>query len=700
MNPSSAEDAALRAFLTEALGGASPPDLSEQILHRLSDSSADPAKPADCEVLSPNPLGTRKTPLAAAAALIVAVAAVLLALLTLQPQADPERPHPVAQSPNGQSPNGQSPNGQSPDEQSPIAQNPDEQNPNGQSPGANSPETAPRVAQADADAQPDPSGLAAAAEDAAAQPAPRSRQLPMQETPFAPAARVASEQAVVDFERAPRVPPHDAQQIAAELNRRFEQAWKQLGVEPTAEVSQDEVAQRISRWVGTDVSPSSASDPAALAEVLRGRAASESAAERLLAQLLGSAWRRLPAERQQVLSGFIAQTYSGQQRFDVAAQQLVVGGTDQRVQRASAIWLTSLAGERSVPVTQQIGHAVLDLDLACARCHDDPLDSQIRQQDFWGLAAVFQNGLRYSRSQSGEPLVQAVSESERQKGQFFELPDGRQRVALPGVPPQWLDLQVSAPTGEEPAGRVLKDLQTLVAQWRDNPRLAKALVNRVWNAVYGRPLTGSTADPEAPPHEEHLVQLRDYLAAQTRAHDFDLARLTAWVLTAPPMHRAAVLEPLSDEAAFASDQQLARADFLHRTFAGYQPQPVKLRFGSLLDLVSRWNGRGTIESVPALAQPAASSGSFVPLQAPSEAELTENWLRTSFPERGNAAAPLPAQWLGAIEDFEQQARHLYYAAGYWKPSGRQLKAAAELRESTGDDDAALKQLWWVIRNSR
>ncbi|QEG40062.1 DUF1549 domain-containing protein [Roseimaritima ulvae] len=672
LNRDRAEESALIALLTEAVGGPSPPDLSADILQQLQDT---PAKDANSSDALPPYSATARTAakpqrnMAAVLSLIAAIAAVVLVVVVLR------------QSPRS----GDGPDVAHQDNQSAAAVDPAFQRSDEPSP----------IDLALADAAAAAQAAEAASLDSHTPPRPRPRS--MGSAPFAASETAAPDthNAVDVFAKPAAVEPQPAAMIAQQLQQQFDLAWQHLGVAPTDPVSDDEVAQRISQWLDMPVSAEQAGDSQAIARLLRQKQAGRQASQRLLAQLLGPAWRRIQAEPKQTLVQFVSSSFDEGRGFDALTQQLFFGSDGDAAAQASAAWLSALAGERSVPVTQQMGHALLDMDLACARCHDDPIDSQIRQQDFWALAAVFENGLQYSRNQSGEPLVQATRQADSPKGQFFELPDGRQRVALPAMPPAWLDLQPAGPSDAVS----LRDLDSVTAQWQDNPRLARSLVNRVWTSVYGRPLTGAVSDPDAPPSEEHLVQLRDYLAAQTRAHDFDLAALFSWVLTAPPMHREVVLEPLSDRAAFASDEQLARAEFMHRTFAGYESAPEKLGFKGLLAMASRWNGGGTIESLPALAQPSASDVDYTPTNLPSDAERMENWLRASFPEK-SAAPALPAQWLGSIDDFEQQARHLYYAAGYWKPSGKQMAAARELHASAGDPAIALKQLWWALRNSR
>ncbi len=678
MSNDGAEDRALDAFLTEAFGGPSPPDLSDRVLARLYNQPL--PTPAAVSVHKPNNERPRRN-LGALLSLVAAIAAALAVAVALrEPPARPGGPGLASEQDAEQG--AQADDSRSAeDKQQPAAA------------ATNRGRTPSQSTADETEATTDPTSLP---EAFAVTPPNRRRPLSMETVPFGANAVAARSETETAWTKTPRAEPQPPAAIGKELELRFQQAWEHLAVQPTAAAEPAEIAGRLRERLSIDAAPGQATDASAIARLARSQEASETIARRLLVELLGPAWQRLKTEPRQTLTQFVSYAIQTGQPFDETIEQLFVGGNLPSAHDASQVWLTSLAGERSVPITQQVGHGLLDLDLGCARCHDHPIDSQIHQQDFWGLAAVFENGLQYSRGKAGEPVVEPTASSPTPKGLFYELQDGRQRVALPAMPAQWLDLQPEA--GDAPES--LTGLDAVAEQWRDNPRLARSLVNRVWSAVYGRPLTGAVSDPDAPPHEAHFVELRDYLAAQTRAHDFSLADLVSWVVTAPPMRRSVVLEPLSDRAAFASDEQLAKAEFLHRTFAGFDSSPSELRFEGLLSMASRWNGGGAIQSLPALAQPIDSDANIVVPQRPSDAERLEKWLRASFPESQGTDTDLPAQWLASIDDFDQQAKHLYYAAGFWKPSEKQLRAATELNESAGNSGIALKQLWWALRKSR
>ncbi len=500
----------------------------------------------------------------------------------------------------------------------------------------------------------------------------------------------------------PAAPPRDdSEAIVRHIDTELAAAWDALSLPGAEPAAANDVVERFAQTVAVSVTPEDYGSAARLATRLTSAPQHRRLAEGLVEELLGpSAAKRLDPPRRQALAGWVGAAFTGNIGFDEVVASLYLGGENERAKRASQAWLTVLAGGQSVPVTEQTAHALLDLDLRCGRCHDHPIEGGIAQQDYWQFAALFENALYYTRSDAGQPEVRRrAADVDAQEGLFFELPDGRQRVALPGVPASWL--------GGSP-DRTLAHLPELAASWIDNPQLAKSTINRLWKIVYGRPLVGAASDPQAPPRDQHLIELRDYLAAQLRAHDFNLATATAWILAAEPM-RLQVAGPLrGPELLTASEETRLAAIDQTRAFAAFRPRARPVAASSLLALADRWNGGTTLDQLPndaTLAQP-IDQGSSRPRPTganPRAKQGPDRWLRASFPTISNVSGgrpELPAQWLASLDSFEQQARHLYYAAGYWQPSAAQLKTAETLRQTTEDADLALSQLWWVIENSQ
>lgn len=683
-----ADDALLEAFLTETMSGHGPPDLRQSILTGLR--AAPQVMPAgrSGRARAKSSRSDGAVPgrtFAATVSLVASLAAAVVVVVTLwqsRSENRSARPPVVAEAERPDSP-------AAPQDASPSTQRDDLRD-------------GPKQEAAELPVSPS-AGLAERGVP---------RKLSMEDLPFSQGASDNAEEAVVLL-RQPATRAETDAEIAARVDSHLATAWQELGVVPTGDVSPAEMVRRIDERLQLKLGEKNLGDEAfvpaeAVAMRLRESGRAGRLSDRLLPQLLGPAWKGLEEPSKGLLVDFVARQIERGERFDEVIRSLLVGGVLDGAEAASQAWLTALAGPQSLTLTQQLGQSLLDKRLACARCHDHPMDAHIQQHDFWSLAALLDNSLLYQRSDDGQPIVQLRGpqspQQEANKGLFYERPDGRKRVAMPGVALSWMDLQRAEKNRDKQGARApepaISNLGALAAGLKDNPQLARALVNRMWAAMYGRPLTADVSDPDAPPQLNGFVDLRDYLADQLRARDFDLAALAGWVATAAPMRRSLSLEPLSDKAAFASNEQLAEAEYLQRVFAGYEQPLADLRFEGLLAMASRWNGGQTVDSLPTLAQPVPGASISAKLEPRSRDELLENWLRTSFPGSDADEAPLPAQWLGSISSFDQQVRHLYYAAGFWNPSRGQLQAAASLRESAASDQRALRQLWWALRHSR
>jgi hypothetical protein len=143
-----------------------------------------------------------------------------------------------------------------------------------------------------------------------------------------------------------------------------------------------------------------------------------------------------------------------------------------------------------------VGEFFLGARLGCANCHNHPLD-RWTQDDYHGLAAIF------ARLERGRQVKLAA------RGEVTNLRTGE--PAIPRIP------------GE----RDLKsDQQTLsaTADWLtsdDNRLFARATVNRLWQAMFGRGLVEPVDDLRETNPPTH-PQLLDELARDFARHRYDI----------------------------------------------------------------------------------------------------------------------------------------------------------------------------------
>lgn len=143
-----------------------------------------------------------------------------------------------------------------------------------------------------------------------------------------------------------------------------------------------------------------------------------------------------------------------------------------------------------------VGRAFMGARLQCANCHNHPLD-RWTQDDYHGLAAVF------ARVERGRVVKVGA------RGAVTNLRTGE--PAIPRIPGT-ANLDGAA------------DPMVSFADWltqKDNPHFARAQVNRLWRAMFGRGLVEPVDDMRATNPATH-PKLLDRLAADFVRHGYDV----------------------------------------------------------------------------------------------------------------------------------------------------------------------------------
>jgi len=159
-----------------------------------------------------------------------------------------------------------------------------------------------------------------------------------------------------------------------------------------------------------------------------------------------------------------------------------------------------------VRLAGRVTRAFLGLRIDCAQCHDHPFAAW-KQTDFEGFAAYFgQTQVSFTGVHDGPP---GNPEEYR-----VEDKDTHELVAVPpGVPYAAEALPTSGSRREQLAGWVTSP---------QNPYFARAIVNRVWALLTGRPLVAPVDNVETDGPPPAVLQL---LADDFTAHGHDLRRL-------------------------------------------------------------------------------------------------------------------------------------------------------------------------------
>ncbi len=210
-------------------------------------------------------------------------------------------------------------------------------------------------------------------------------------------------------------------------------------------------------------------------------------------------------------------------------------------------------------MSENVSQAFLGLSIACAKCHNHPLEKWTNDQ-YYAMANLFSRVRAKgwggdARSGDGKRTVYVV-----EKGELIQ--------PLTGV------AQRPAPLDGEPLEfDATEDRRVHLAAWLtspENPYFARSITNRVWANYYGVGLVEPVDDMRTsnPASNERLLQAAaDYLVE----HDFDLKALMRAILRSETYQRSS--KPLSENR----DE--------HRFYSRYYPR--RLMAEVLLDAISQ-----------------------------------------------------------------------------------------------------------------
>jgi hypothetical protein len=296
---------------------------------------------------------------------------------------------------------------------------------------------------------------------------------------------------------------------------------------------------------------------------------------------LAITWRRIllptdfdPSQLDQAvgLQQWLRQQFVRNLRYDRLVAEFLSSTGDQR--SGPALFYRSLEAkpDKLAAATSRI---FLGLQIQCAQCHDHPFD-RWTQRDFWGYAAFFAQ-LEPDAAMRGDAF------------RLVDLPQGE--VTLPEtdevVAPRF-------PSGTDPPQDVPGTRRRQLSIWmasRDNPFLAPAAVNRVWEQMFGRGLVHPVDDlgqHNTASHPELFTELAQYFADNgfdLRSLYRTLANTDAYqrqsgvgqsVANDPPLYARMAIKRLTAEQLF---------DSLHRslTVAGGVPGPDDPRRRSFVE---------------------------------------------------------------------------------------------------------------------
>ena len=639
INQTAEEERAFNAMLDEAFGGSQPPDLSSQILARYyntaldSDSSVQKVHPRK----STRPNRSRSRQIKVAAVTITALAAMVAGVIALQPD------HDITDSVTELVENAKRDDG----EKAVIADSGNgKQTPKAdkkKNPKRKPLKGIPMIVQSPESDGPEPSFDSG---DSSGSPNADENQ--------------AAELALV----------------SAQVGEEMQGYWEAVGINPTSEATAKETVARLTNALGMKVSADAVSDVDQLQAELAQSSNAKAIATRWLRQITNQRSDRIDAEvRDQLISEMAKCIHTGSS-FDKTVAGWLNGGS----KNTSAFFTALAAGPRSAGgehgMARSLAALTLNVDVRCTRCHDAYIEGNGRQSDYWNFFAFLKHGVR--KDADGQFEVDFELGDKNSDAVFYELSDGRQRVADAQVPANWTSEAVS---------ERYRDMKEFAKGLDGSPELASGVVNSLWQLVHGQPLRGRVVDPISAPHNEALQRLEEQLTEDLIASRFNVARTLALIVASPAMRRAVPETLLPENLWVAKQEDTNAAMSAVDAFAAALPPRVSLPASQRTDQLLRAIG-ARIDSTgrDSLAQ-IGEGGNAAKVKSGKP-------LAPDFPVK---AELLPVQWLELIEDKDAQISHLGYLAGQNEVPTHVQESVKAMKEAGVDTNLLLHRVWWLMK---
>ena len=371
--------------------------------------------------------------------------------------------------------------------------------------------------------------------------------------------------------------------------------------------------------------------------------------------------------------------------WDQTVRDLLVARPDCPEKKGASWFLYERRNEHQA-IAEAVAPLVYGTRIDCAQCHDHPLAREIKQAHYWGLVAAFNRGknvdggAEVAESAVGG-FVNFTNLKKESQPAVLTLLNGRiveETRPAADQKEQDADDHYVDPAAKVRVPKFSRRAAFAEAATRDNPLLARALVNRMWAVLLGRGIVHPADEMNArnvPSHPELL----DWLALDFAAHQYDVRRLIrgivlsrAYALTAtdaaPDSFAGALERPLTAE-------QLARS---WRVAAGLSPEDDPLR-------------RATVAALPDVL-PREYNATFQQAQFLAHSPLLAEILKPA-PDR-------IVTRLAALPDTDTRVREAFLAAYHRLPdAGEAARAGAFLNERPDQPAEAVRDLFWALLTS-
>ena len=315
----------------------------------------------------------------------------------------------------------------------------------------------------------------------------------------------------------------DLGDVVARVNKNFETRWRQSHIVPAEAADELQVLRRLSlSLLGTLPSLEEIrrfeadTEPNRLgrwtARILADSRFADYMSERLARSYVGTHEGQFIVYRRDRFTGWLRDQLFENRPYDEIVREMITE-TGLWTGSPATNFVTAAVNQATIDDNKLAARSVrafLGQRIDCAQCHDHPFDHWT-QQDFEGLAACFGQtrfsvfGVEDRSQKNGKPVEYEVLDRKTQK---------KRTVAL-RVPfhPEWM-----------PTEGTRRERLAVWITHPENRRFQRAIVNRMWGYLFGKPYIDPVDGVPDPPDRSNR-DLLDILGDDFREHGYDLRRL-------------------------------------------------------------------------------------------------------------------------------------------------------------------------------
>jgi len=377
----------------------------------------------------------------------------------------------------------------------------------------------------------------------------------------------------------PSVASISSEDVVAQINQEMESNWAALGLRPSDKADDAEWMRRLYLDLVGRV-PTVTEAEAFLAD---GRTRKR---QDLIEQLLDdtSFVRNLTTKWTNLLIGrssnaqvdrdafqkFLRMSFAANRPWNAIVADLISAEGNNNENGATNFLIAHLNND-ATPATAVTSRVFLGRQMQCNQCHNNPHD-ETRQLAYWELNSFFQQTTsiaRQRRDPKSGKVAYAFTELVTQDSggpTYFETQSGLMRVAYPQFNGQEVD-----PSSEVNRRRELARLMT----YGDQPQLAAAFVNRMWEHFFGMGFT-RVVDDMGPHQPASHPELLATLSQQFIQSGYDVKQLIRWICQSEPYQ----LSSRFSDANHADDPSLGEMPAFSRMYV--KPMTAEQTYDSFL----------------------------------------------------------------------------------------------------------------------